>query len=277
MSSTMKIQELFYPEGCFSIDENMSQEKLSRAYSEKDFLVGRLEGYHSSNDTLSIYLGNGYSGLIYLDDFTLYPYRKQDGSMSASVYSLIGQNICVKVKELNGKHMTVFTRRDVMNDALDLIRKSDPNLVYNCKIKAVANYGLFVDVGFGISGLIHNKGLTINRIRNPKDIGFNCGQFINATVDCINENCQCQMNHVHLENNLSNTLFRGDIIKVKTLFPLNEEESGYFVYINENTPALMDPPKGLKIPYGSDVIAVVKERRDTHPDKVRLNFLSFCE
>lgn len=272
----MNANKKVMPESFYSLDDEMSLDKITRAKNSGDFLVAKAVKWSEASQSVMADLGNDFKGEIPLNEFSIYPVTRPDGSVSPTVYSLLGKNICVCVQAICDNKI-VLSRKANMLNGFNFIKQCETQIV-TCSITAIANYGLFVDVGFGINGLIKLVDLTTSRVHTPSDLGFTSKQFIDARVISIDsDKNQISLSHKDLFENDAYSLTPGDIVEVITLDPLNAEENGYFVYLSPNTPALMDPPFGLKIPYGSRVSAVVKSFSKKHPDKVRLRFLSFID
>lgn len=273
----MNGNKLILPELCYGLAEDMSLEKISRAITTGDFLIAKVSRFNSQEELFEVDLGNGFHGKIPLDDFSIYPCRRLSAHISPAAYSLIGKNICACVQEISDYNMVILSRKANMIKSFNYIKHLESKIV-SCSILAITQYGLFVDVGHGINGLIRINDLTISRIHDISDLGFATGQLIDAKIISINsEKYQISLNHKDLFDNLAYTLNPGDFIEAISLDPLDDEESGYFAHINHNTKALMDPPEGLKIPYGSRVVARVKRFSPNKPDKVRLKFISLID
>lgn len=263
------------PENSYSLDTEMSLAKINRAKNNGEFLVAKVLYWDCSESCVNVDLGNNFKGKIPLDDFSIYPVTRPNGKLSHVVYSQIGRNICACVKHITADNIIILSRKENMMEAFNLIRQSE-NEIVSCMITSIINCGLYVDIGHGINGFIRINNLSLPRAHNPADIGFKVGQVIDAKILSINnENYKVELNHKDLCENLAFTLETGAILEVLTLSPLNDCEDGYFVFINPNTPALIDPPVGTKIPYGSKVIAQVKRYSPKHPDKIKLQFVAF--
>lgn len=273
----MNVNKHFMPEIFYSLDTKMSLRKITRAKDIGGFLVAKAITWNQAKQCIVADLGNDFKGEIPVNEFSIYSVMRSDGFPAPTVTSLIGKTIRVCVQEISDDNTIVLSRKETMRKAFEFIEQCE-NEVVTCSITSIANYGLFVDVGFGISGLIRTCELTVSRINNPADIGFKPNQFIDARITSVDSsNHQMSLNSKDLFKNQAYTLTPGDIVEAITLRPLNEFEDGYFVYLSPNTPALMDPPPGMKIPYGTRVSAIVKPIAPNHPDKVRLRFLSFID
>lgn len=273
----MNVNKNFMPESFYSLDNEMSLDKITRAKNNGSFLVAKALKWSEASQSVIADLGNDFKGEIPLNEFSIYPAIRLNGYISSTVYSLIGKNICACVQEISDDNTIILSRKANMLKAFNFIEQCQTHIV-TCSITSIANYGLFVDVGFGITGLIKTNELTVIPIHSPSDLGFTTKQFLDARITSVDaDKHQISLNHKDLFANEAYSLVPGDIVEVITLRPINEIEDGYWVHISHNTPALMDPPDGVKIPYGSRVLAIVKPFKDNHPDKVRLRFLHFID
>jgi len=101
--------------------------------------------------------------------------------------SLIGQDIEVKVLEFDKeKNRLVVSRKlcieedleKVKLDAFDSFRKGQ---VIEGKIEKLVDYGAFVNLGPGITGLLHVSEMSWDRVENPKEL-FKIGEIIQVKV-----------------------------------------------------------------------------------------------
>ncbi len=263
------------PESYYSLDSSMSLDKIVRAKKTGNFLVAKVLNLNFSKKCLRVDLGNSFNGEIPLDEFSIYPVIRTNNSISPWVYSFFGKTICVCVRKISDDNTIILSRKANMLKSFNLIEQFKGNVV-SCLITSIVDYGLFVDVGHGINSLIHNRKLSLTQINNPKDIGFTVGQSIDAEIISTNsEKYRVSLNHKNLFDNVSKYLTPGDIIEVISLNPVNEDEDGYYAFFNPSTTAIINPIKGIKIPYGSKVKARVKKFKPNHPDKLQLGFISF--
>ena len=261
------------PEFCYYLDNNISLEKIRDAKRNGNFLVAKVLSWDFRNKCMKVYLGNNIYARIPLEDLSLYKVVDLYDNLLPAAFSLIGKNVCACVKSISNDNKIILSRRENMLKAFDYISQCTDKILL-CSIIGIVDYGVFLDAGHGIYGFIHRTDLSASLIKNPSVIGFQKKDLLNAKVISVDiAEYKISLNYKSLFNNLSNTLSPRDIIGVITLDQVNEKKDGYFVYLNPNTRAIMNVPKGFEIPYGSHVIATVLPCEKT--EKVRLNFLSF--
>ncbi len=96
----MNARKIPKPESHYTLDKNMSLDKINRAKNNGNFLSAKVLNFDSRKNCIIVDLGNNFKGEIPLNDFSIYPVTRANDRLSASVYSLIGKNICACVKEI---------------------------------------------------------------------------------------------------------------------------------------------------------------------------------
>lgn len=268
---------IYMPETSYFLDNYMSLEKIIRAKEDGNPLVAHIVMYNCELKSIIVDLGNSFQGIIPLDEFSIYPIMRRDETIGPEIYFRIGKNVCVSVKDILADGTIILSRKTNMLKAFNYFSHCE-NEVVNCSITSIEHFGVFVDIGHGITGLISRNLFVTARIKTAYDLGFYVGQSLNVEIKAVNvENYQISLSYKNLFDNLAYVLSYSDIIEGIALLPVNENLDGYFVYLNPNTSALMDVPEGLTVPYGTKIVAFVKRFSPSKPDKVRLNFLSFVD
>lgn len=271
------------PERIYSLDNEMSLDKIVQAKESKEPLVGKVfTCQNPRNGFFTVDLGNGFKGILPIANSTIYSKYRDNGCISPYVYTIIGKHVRVLVKDVlfndNVSNPTIIlSRQELMVNSFKFINNSIGKVV-DCIPTATTKNGVFVTLGNGITGLIRFNDLCVSRISNISDIGLNIGDVIQAKIIYVNsEKFQVGLNYKDQFENVSPYLEKGTFIEVVALQPVNELRDGYFVHINPATSAIMDIPANseLKIPYGTKVIAIVKGVRQNDPSKLKLNFINF--
>ena len=265
------------PERLYPLDPNMSLEKILQAKELGTPLVGKAILWNSQANCLEINLGNNFYGFIPEDRVSVYPVFAPDDpqKLSASIRSLIGNPVLVNVVEVDdsdGSMAITLSRKENMLHAFDAIT----NLVgksIECCVTSIKNFGIYVDVGNGINGLIHHSELSLSRFNHFSEMGIRVGDKIIVKVLSVNNNFHVALNYRDQFKNLTFTLNPGDLIEAIVLESVNQE--GNFAYLNPNTPAIVDIPPRVHCYYGEKIVARVKGPSKKRPDSIKLSFVSF--
>lgn len=261
-----------------TLDNSMSLEKIIRAKESKEPVIGKVVMWHSTSNFFEVDLGNGLHGILPLSNSSIYPSLSSEGKLSAALRYIMGKHIAVIITSVNNANSTspiiTLSRKELMLNAFNSISNSIGKEV-ECCVTSFSTFGVFVDVGNGISGLIYYKQLCLPRVESFSDVGISIGDKITATIlDVDEKNFHVNLNYKDQFENLVTTLEEGDLIIVKALKPHNDD--AYFVFANANTSALMDTPPNLDINYGDNVVARVKGPRPNNPEQLRLTFVSLA-
>lgn len=263
------------PERLCSLDNNMSLEKLLKAKDLGTPIVGKVTMWNFQANCLEVSLGNNFYGFIPAESASIYPVFNSSKKLSASIRTLIGNPVIVNVMEVDtsdGSTAITLSRKENMLDAFCMIASSIGQCI-ECCVTSIENYGIYVDAGNGISGLIHHTELTTSWLNHFSEMGIHVGDKITAQVLSVDDKFHVGLNYKDQFENLAFTLNPEDLIEVTVLEAVNEQ--GYFVYVNPNTSGIVDVPQKVSCPYGSKVVARVKKPHKKHPEKLRLSFVSF--
>ncbi len=274
----MKGKQKINPERFYHLDTNMSIDKIIQAQNENQFIVGIPVLWDSSNRTMKVDLGNGYFGFIPAAELSVYPAFYDEFKLTANARYIIGAPICVMVKKIefiNNQYVIALSRRDNMLNSFQEILSLNGQTI-TCCITSFSSFGIFVDAGHGICGLIHCRNLCASRLRNSSDLGMEIGDFLPVKITGFDE----KKFHVCLDyksqfENMAFVLSPGNVLEVTILNRINSNSEGRFAYINPNTLAIINIPKHVSVHYLDKVIARVRNSSKNHPDKVKLEFINF--
>lgn len=266
----MNIHKQLMPESRYSLDNFMSNETLLRKITLDDFIVGKVFHFDSLSQQFLVDLGNGFLGIMPISETSVYPTLHADGKLKAEAYSLIGKIICAKILEIQSDKI-VISRKANMIDAFETISNME-NEIIDCTVKSCQRTMFFLDVGHGISGMLYVGDLCSCRINHVMDIGIKITDSIKAKIKRFEkEKFHVSLGYKELFKDLSDSFNRDDLIEAIS-FQEVQTLDGYFAYVNPNTAAILDPPSGVSIPYGTKVVARVKS---SSPGKLKLGFMTF--
>ena len=180
----MEYLQKFIPEGWNTNEESFNFEDLQKAQKLGTIMQG-VGRKCDENYNLQVNLGNGIVGII--------PRNEMDATNSDS-FGFTRKSICknkvnqfvqFKVKEIYDKNRMLLSRKDVGKEALEWVKNDlQPGMVINGIVKNIRKYGVFIDIGGGISGLLHVEDISVSRIKSPEERFF-IGQKIKVVVKYI--------------------------------------------------------------------------------------------
>ena len=116
--------QLFLPESTFSVDSNMTFDRLLKAFQDHESITGTVTRLYSQTNTLEVDLGGGLMGSLPIDEFTIYPiYREYTHELSPNVSMLIGETIRARIIDINGPENIVLSRKENMQEALEYFKQ----------------------------------------------------------------------------------------------------------------------------------------------------------
>lgn len=258
------------PESQYMLDNTMSHQKLTRSLNSDNFVVGKAVYWDSVKQHFLVNLGNNILGTMPISEASIYSTLNADGKLTAEAYNLIGRIVCVKIIDLQTDKIVV-SRKANMLTAFDTISNLKDQIV-DCYVKSSQKTMLFLDIGHGISGMIHVGELCTSRIDHVLDIGIKEKDSVKAIIKSFDsEKFYVNMGYKELFEDVSGKFNRDDLIEVIS-FHTVQTSNGYFAYVNPNTSAILDPLPDVPIPYGTRVVARVKS---SAPNKLKLGFITF--
>ncbi len=176
----------FIPEGWENTKDELNTESLKKALNDGQILQGYVNKC-DLNFNLHINLGNNINGII--------P-RNELEEINVDQYGFCNTGICknkvnnfvqFKIKEIYNDKQVILSRKNVQKDALEWVKKElKPGVVVNGIVKNMRKFGVFVEIGGGIVGLLHIEDISISRIKSPEE-RFYIGQKINVMIKSIDK------------------------------------------------------------------------------------------
>ena len=115
-----------------------------------------------------------------------------DGSVrDIAIISRVNKPVMFKIVDFktdaSGNTYAVLSRREVQQECMDeYISGLEPGAVIDAVVTHMENFGVFADIGAGISALMPIDSISISRIPHPS-ARFTPGQKIKAVVKCVDE------------------------------------------------------------------------------------------
>ncbi len=101
-------------------------------------------------------------------------------------------------RDSNDREYAVLSRRSVQQDCIDnYISKLRPGDVIEAKVAHMESFGVFLDIGAGINGLLPIDSISVSRIPHPS-VRFHIGQMIKVVVKAVDDMGRLTFSHKEL-------------------------------------------------------------------------------
>lgn len=142
-----------------------------------------------SKFNLYVDLGCGIRGFIPREEVSISCGADSLPKPSACI-SQVNKTVQFKVKKLeednSGEIKVLLSRKEAQQDALHWMEENVyEGMVLKGIVRNMEQYGAFIDVGAGITGLLHIENISVARIRHPRDRFF-AGERVEVLVKQFN-------------------------------------------------------------------------------------------
>lgn len=101
-------------------------------------------------------------------------------------------------RDENQREYAVLSRREVQQECIDnYISKLKPGDVINARVTHMENFGVFLDIGAGVNGLLPIDSISVSRIPHPS-VRFHIGQMIRVIVKSVDDMGRLTFSHKEL-------------------------------------------------------------------------------
>ena len=259
----------FEPEGWKNEITKVDKSNIYTYMEDNKTLQGLVK---KCDDNYNLYIGfeNGLVGKI--------P-RNEVEAIKTEEDGLPRTNLCIgkvhkfvqfKIKDINNENEIILSRKQVQNEAIEWI-KNDLKIGQKLDgiVKNIKPYGVFVEIGGGVVGLIHIEDLSVARIKSPEE-RVKIGQRLEVVVKSINkEQGKVILSYKEMlgswEENASKFI-AGTRVKGKVR-ETEKNKNGIFIELTPNLVGMAEYEEGLE--YGQDVEVYIK-KIDYDRKKVKL-------
>ncbi len=136
---------------------------------------------------------NDITGFMPVSQLSKENYPRVDGGNKARILeklkSLVDKKIKAKIIDLDEKeNKIIFSEKEVYaSDKREELKKFQPGDTVDCKVTGIVDFGIFVEFGAGLEGLIHISELAWQRINHPRDL-FKVGDTLKAQIIGLSDN-----------------------------------------------------------------------------------------
>lgn len=143
-----------------SIGSNYTIETLQKCRISNEPISGVVKKY-IPNTALVVDLGNGIDGILSLDKFD-----DSDNVSISAVVSKVGSNICSFIDNIDIENNKVILNRKKLHSwyKTNVLDNMERGRIFDTEILSIAPFGLFVDMGYGVIGLLPLNDISIARL-----------------------------------------------------------------------------------------------------------------
>lgn len=140
-------------------------EDLNKLRMHNEPVVGCVKKY-IPNNALIIDLGNDIEGVLPLDKF-----EDSENISLSGIVSKVGSNICAFIEDINESENKVNLNRARLHKwyKSEVLDNMEYGSVFSTNVISVAPFGVFIDMGYGVLGLLSKNDISIARIPNIND------------------------------------------------------------------------------------------------------------
>lgn len=193
----------FYPENYLIGTEENRTSLSSKAALKDAYYSGRILEARAAlcdkDHNLHVDLGV-MKGIIMREEGAL---GIENGSVrDIAIISRVNKPVMFKITDFKtdeaGQTYAVLSRRAVQQEAMEeYISKLTPGCVIDAVVTHMENFGVFADIGAGISALMPIDSISVSRIPHPS-ARFSPGQKIKAIVRSVDENGRITLSYKEL-------------------------------------------------------------------------------
>ncbi len=260
----------FMPEGWSVNKFELTKDKLINAISTGEILQAKVNKC-DSNYNLYVDLGNELTGVIPREEVEAVNVDETGFPKPNICTSKVNRYVQFKVKDIDSKNNYILSRRDVGKEALNWITNElQEGMIVNGIVKSMQPYGVFVEIGGGIVGLLHIEDISVARIKTPAE-RLKIGQKINVMIKCIDRKLErVILTYKELlgtwEDNIKD-FSEGEVV-TGIARETEKSKNGIFVELKPNLVGMAEYKDGIE--YGQDVEVYIKR---IIPDKKKVKLL----
>lgn len=249
----------FIPEGWEENFRPMSKEYLTKAMMTGNIMQGLVKKC-DANYNLHIDFGNNLMGIIPREEIEAVNVDETGFPKPNICMSKVNHYVQFKVKEVSPNDKFILSRKEVGKEALNWVKTElKEGDIVNGIVKSMQPYGVFVEIGGGIVGLLHIEDISVARIKSPLE-RLKIGQKIKVVVKSIDRRQErVILSYKELlgtwEENIKEFEEGSTIIGIAR--EVEKSKNGIFVELKPNLVGLAEYKEGID--YGQTVNVYIKK------------------
>lgn len=137
-----------------------SIEDLKKLKTQNKVVVGCVKKY-LPNECLIIDLGKNIEARLSIDNF-----EDSESSSLSGIISKVGSKICAFIEDIDEENNEVILNRSSLHNwyKSTVLESMDFGTIFDTNVVSVAPFGVFVDMGYGVVGLLPMNDISIARL-----------------------------------------------------------------------------------------------------------------
>lgn len=173
------------PEGWESNETALNMNEINEAWQNGKIMQAKVYKCDSGYN-LHVNLGNNIEGIIPRDEVEAINVDNAGFPRPNICTSKVNQYVQFKVKNIIEQNV-ILSRKSVGKEVINWINNElNQGDIVNGIIKNIRPYGVFVEIGGGIVGLLHIEDISVARIKSPNE-RFEIGQKIKVMIKSIDK------------------------------------------------------------------------------------------
>lgn len=174
------------PEGWDNIETILAPNEIDTAWQTGKIMQAKVTKCDSSYN-LHVNLGNNIEGIIPREEVEAINTDNVGFPRPNICINKVNQYVQFKIKDVT-EDKVILSRKSVGNEVIKWINNElQAGDIVNGIVKNIRPYGVFVEIGGGIVGLLHIEDISIARIKSPNE-RFNVGQKVKVMIKSIDRN-----------------------------------------------------------------------------------------
>lgn len=176
----------FIPEGWENTEEKYSLNNIKDAIEKGKIMQGF--AYKCDEDyNIHVKLNENLDGIIPRNEIEYLGVDENGNTKVGICKNKINNYVQFKIKSISDNSNIILSRKAVCKEALDWANSElSPGMIVNGIVRNIRPYGVFVEIGGGVVGLIHIQDISISRMKNPNERFF-IGQKIKTMIKCVDK------------------------------------------------------------------------------------------
>jgi len=249
----------FIPEGWETSKPEFSLNNIKEAISQGKVVQG-LAYKCDDNYNIHVKLNDSIDGIIPRNEIDFLGVDDDGNTKIGICKNKINNFVQFKMKKIFDDNQVLLSRKEVCKEALNWANTElKPGMVVNGIVKNIRPYGVFVEIGGGVVGLIHIQDISVSRMKNPSERFF-IGQKIKTMIKLVDkENSRIILSYKELLGNWDDNIkeFQEKTVVKGIVKEYDKFKNGIFIELKPNLVGLAEYKSGYK--YGQEVNVFIKK------------------